>query len=144
MLTPINREVLLSFVLQSLLDFVCLFPFSSQGKAFCIVVASCRHVSLIVDQLDWQCCRTPLLHCCGVVFGITGESLRNLKIVMRAYCHLIDSHRHRSVHTRVVHGSGARGKRLLDVIGINGVAQRPATCQWCANLERRYFDSSRI
>ena len=28
----------------------------------------------------------------------------------RAYCHLIDSHRHRSIHTRVVHGRGARGR----------------------------------
>ena len=28
----------------------------------------------------------------------------------RACCHLIDSHRHRSIHTRVVHGRGARGR----------------------------------
>ena len=24
---------------------------------------------LITDQLDWQRCRSPLLHCCGVVVG---------------------------------------------------------------------------
>ena len=38
------------------------------GISFC-VVASYGHVSLIVDQLDWQSCRSPLLHCCGVVVG---------------------------------------------------------------------------
>ena len=42
--------------------------------------------------------------------GIIGGSFRNLKNCHRAYCHLIDSHRHRSMHTRVVHGSGARGR----------------------------------
>ena len=43
--------------------------FSSGDGIFCIVVASHGHVSLIVDQLDWQCCRSPLLHRCGLVLG---------------------------------------------------------------------------
>ena len=35
--------------------------------------------------------------------GITGEvAIPGNR--HRAYCHLIDSHRHRSIHTRVVHG----------------------------------------
>ena len=29
------------------------------GISFCIVVASYGHVSLTVDQLDWQSCRSP-------------------------------------------------------------------------------------
>ena len=37
------------------------------GISFCIVVASYGHVSLIVDQLGWQRCRSPLLHRSGVV-----------------------------------------------------------------------------
>ena len=71
MLTPINREVLSSFALHSFCDLcVCfLSPLKGVHFAFCIVVASYGHVSLIVDQLDWQCCRSPLLHCCGVVVG---------------------------------------------------------------------------
>ena len=36
--------------------------------------------------------------------------MRNLKIVIEHDVHLIDSHRHRSIHTRVVHGGGARGR----------------------------------
>ena len=71
--------------------------FLLKGGYLCIRVASYGHVSLIIDQLDWQRCRSPLSHCCGV-----GPENRH-----RAYCHLIDSHRHRSIHTRVVHGSGA-------------------------------------
>ena len=43
--------------------------FSLKGGYFCILVASFGHVSLIIDQLDWQRCRSPLLHCCGVVVG---------------------------------------------------------------------------
>ena len=31
----------------------------------------------------------------------------------RAYCHLIDSHRHRSIHTRVVHEGRLRPQRWL-------------------------------
>ena len=39
-------------------------------------------------------------------------SLRFLKNSHRAYCHLIDSHRHRSIHTRVLHlGARGRGER---------------------------------
>ena len=46
------------------------FPwFPLKGGYLCILVASYGHVSLIVDQLDWQRCRSPLLHCCGVVVG---------------------------------------------------------------------------
>ena len=42
--------------------------------------------------------------------GITGESLQNC---YRACCCLIDSHRHRSIHTRVVHvgASGPAGDK---------------------------------
>ena len=80
---------------------------------------------LIIDRLD--CSVVNLL--VALLWsgrGITGESLRNLNS-HRTYCHLIDSHRHRSVHTRVVHGSGAAWQRLIDVIGFNGVAVWPAT-----------------
>ena len=35
----------------------------------CILVASYGHVLLMIDQLDWQRCRSILLHCCGVVVG---------------------------------------------------------------------------
>ena len=65
-----SRSVVEFSVAQSLRILVCLFPFSFQGRAFCIVGASYGHVSLIVDQLDWQCCRFPLFHCCGVVVGL--------------------------------------------------------------------------
>ena len=44
-----------------------LFPLN--GGYLCIFVASYGHVSLITDRLDWQRCRSPLLHCCGVVVG---------------------------------------------------------------------------
>ena len=44
-----------------------LFPL--KGGCLCILVVSYGHVSLITDQLDWQRCRSPLLHCCGVVVG---------------------------------------------------------------------------
>ena len=110
---------------------------SSQGRVFCILVPSSGHVSLIVDQFDWQRCRSP----CGTVVEWSwdhGESLRNLKTVIDSYCHLIDSHRHRSIHTRVVHGSGA-ACRDSSIIGFNGVAVWPATYQWCASLEWRYL-----
>ena len=43
--------------------------FPLKGGYLCILVASYGHVSLIIDQLDWQRCRCPLLHCCGVVVG---------------------------------------------------------------------------
>ena len=60
----------------------CCVSFSSflsrEGILHCC--SSYGHVSLIVDQLDWQCCRSPLLHRCGVGLGMTGESVRNLKI----------------------------------------------------------------
>ena len=32
-----------------------------------LLVAIYGHVSLVIDQLDWQRCPSPLLHCCGVV-----------------------------------------------------------------------------
>ena len=48
----------------------------NKGGYLCILVASYGHVSLMTDQLDWQRCRSPLLHWCGVVVG--GE-LRFLK-----------------------------------------------------------------
>ena len=44
-----------------------LFPL--KGLYLCILVISYGYVSLITDQLDWQRCRSPLLHCCGVVVG---------------------------------------------------------------------------
>ena len=48
-----------------------LFPcFLSREGILCILVASYGHVSLITDQLDWQRCRSPLLHCCGVVVRV--------------------------------------------------------------------------
>ena len=40
--------------------------FPLKGGYLCILVASYGHVSLIIDQLDWQRCRSPSLHCCGV------------------------------------------------------------------------------
>ena len=46
--------------------FLCFF---SREGILCILVANYGHVSLITDQLDWQRCRSPLLHCCGVVVG---------------------------------------------------------------------------
>ena len=88
---------------------LCLFPFSSRVRVLCILVASYGHVSLIVDQLDWQRCQSP----CGTVVEWSWDHWR---VVAKpenshgAYCHLIDSHRHRSIHTRVVHGSGARDR----------------------------------
>ena len=40
------------------------FPlFPLKGVYFCILVASNGHVSLIIDQLDWQRCQSP----CGTV-----------------------------------------------------------------------------
>ena len=79
-------------------------------------------VSFFLSREDFilRCChpRTCLADCRSTRFGrvvdllvallwsgreITGESLRKLKNCHRACCHLIDSHRHRSIHTRVVH-----------------------------------------
>ena len=54
------------FCLSQFCDFVHLFLSSSEGF-ICTVVASCGRESLIVDQFDWQCCRSPLLQSCGVV-----------------------------------------------------------------------------
>ena len=60
------------FLFHSPSDF-CVFSFllSREGElcfcAFCTVVANYGHVSLIVDQLDWQFCRSPLVLCCEVV-----------------------------------------------------------------------------
>ena len=57
-------------MLRRFSDVVCLFLlFPPKGGYCCILVASYGHVSLIVDQLDWQRCRSPLLHYCGVVVG---------------------------------------------------------------------------
>ena len=51
-------------MLHSFSDVVCLFPlFPVKGGYFCILVASYGHVSLIIDQLDWQRCQSP----CGTV-----------------------------------------------------------------------------
>ena len=66
-------------MLHSFSDVMRLFPcFLSRGGYLCILVASYGHVSLITDQLDWHRCRSPLLHCCGVVVGSL-VSLRFLK-----------------------------------------------------------------
>ena len=99
----------------------------------CILVDSYGHVSLIIDQLDWQRCAISFVALLWSGRGITGE-LASPENRHRAYCHLIDSHRHRSIH-----GSGAAKQRLIDVIGFNGVAVWPATYQWCASLEWRNF-----
>ena len=57
-------------MLHSFSDVVRLFSlFPLKGGYLCILVASYGHVSLIIDQLDWQRCRSPWLHCCGVVVG---------------------------------------------------------------------------
>ena len=61
---------------------LCLFPLSSQGRSFCIDVASYGHVSLIVDQLDWAVLSISFVALSRSGRGITGESLRNLKIVI--------------------------------------------------------------
>ena len=63
-----SRSVVKFCVAQFLRCCVSFF-LSLKGGHFCIVVASYGHVSLNVDQLDWQCCRSHLLHCCGVVEG---------------------------------------------------------------------------
>ena len=56
-------------MLHSFSDVVRLFLFPLKGGYLCILVASYGHVSLIIHQLDWQLCGSPLLHCCGVVVG---------------------------------------------------------------------------
>ena len=96
-------------MLHSLSDVLCLFPsFPLKGVCFfCILVASYGHVSLIVDQLDWQCCRSP----CGTVVEWSWDHwwvVAKPENRHRAYVHLIGSHRHRSIHTRVVHQVGQR------------------------------------
>ena len=51
-------------MLHSFSDVMRLFPlFPLTGGYLYILVASYGHVSLIVDQLDWQRCRSP----CGTV-----------------------------------------------------------------------------
>ena len=82
-------------MLHSFSDVVCIFPlFPLKGRVFCILVASYGHVSIgsvvkLLVALLWS------------GRGITRESL------------LIDSHRHRSIHTRVVHlGADGHNWRL--------------------------------
>ena len=58
------------FCVAQFLRFCVSFSFLfSRERNLAFVVASQGHVSLIVDQLGWQRCRPPLLHCCGVVVG---------------------------------------------------------------------------
>ena len=58
-------------MLHSFCEFVCPFSlFPLKGGYLCILVASYGHVSLTIDQLDWQRCQSP----CGTV-----ESLQDLK-----------------------------------------------------------------
>ena len=64
--TVFRNQNLAQFCVAQFLRF-CLFFLFLKGRVFCIVAASYGHVSLIVHQLDWQCCRFPLLHRCGVV-----------------------------------------------------------------------------
>ena len=60
-------------------DVMRLFPlFPLKGGYLCILVASYGHVSLIVDQLDWQRCRFSFVALLWSGRGITGE-LRFLK-----------------------------------------------------------------
>ena len=61
-----SRSVV-KFCVAQFMQFCVYFLLSYQGRVFCFVAASCGHVSLIVDQIDWQCCRSPLLHSCGAV-----------------------------------------------------------------------------
>ena len=87
-----SRSVVKFYVAQSQRCCVSFFLCFLSREVFCILVASYGHVSLIVDKLDWQRCQSP---CC------------------RAYCHLTDSHRHRSIHIRVVHPGPLRLPSLL-------------------------------
>ena len=82
--------------MRILISFCIVVPATDMSRWLLISLIG-RVVGLLVAQL-W----------CGR--EITGESLRNLKIVIEHICRLIDSHRHRSIRTRVVHGSGARGR----------------------------------
>ena len=70
-----SRSVVKFHVAQSQRCCVSFSFVSSQGRIFCILVASYGHVSLIVDQLDWQRCQSP----CGTVVE---WSLRNLETVI--------------------------------------------------------------
>ena len=56
-----SRSVVQFYVAQSHRCCVSLSFVSSQGRVFCILVASYGHVSLIVGQLDWQRCRSPFV-----------------------------------------------------------------------------------
>ena len=59
-----SRSVVKFYVAQSQRCCVSFSFVSSQGRFFfCVLVVCCRHVSLIVDQLDSQRCRSP----CGTV-----------------------------------------------------------------------------
>ena len=58
-----SRSVVKICVLHSFCEFCVFFLSIKGGISFC-VVAIYGHVSLIVDQLDWQSCRSP---CCTVV-----------------------------------------------------------------------------
>ena len=90
-----------SVVLHSFCDFVSLFPLSLKGGISFCVVASYGHVSLIVESARLAELPISLVHCCGVVVRslVSRSKPENCH---RACCHLIDSHRHRSVHTRGV------------------------------------------
>ena len=109
MLKPINREEKSSFVLHTVCDFVLFYLSDLKGGiSVCVLLASYGRVSLIVDQLNWQSCRSP--SCTVVQWSWDHWWVVAKPENCRAYCHLIDSQRHRSIHTRVVHGSGARGR----------------------------------
>ena len=56
--------------------FLC---FHSKGGYLCTLVASYGHVSLIIDQPDWQRCQSLFVALLWSGRGITGESLRDLK-----------------------------------------------------------------
>ena len=47
-----------------------------------------------------------VVECSWVHWGVVAKPEKS----HRAYCHLIDFHRHRSIHALVVHGGGARGR----------------------------------
>ena len=119
---------------NSFCDFVSLFPLLSR-EGILHFVPSYGHVSLIVDQLDCQCCRSPLFHCCGVVLGSLVSPCETWKLSSDRFTQTSQYWNLRRTWLRI------SWQRLLDVIGFNGFAVWSATCQWCANLEWRYFDS---
>ena len=107
-----------------------LFPcFFTMKGILCILVASYGHVSLIIDQLDWQRCRSPLSHCCGVVVGwlVSRESWKQTSSILSSDRFTQTSQYSYSCRTQWDPGATRNGDPWL-------APRFPARCESCETI----------